>query len=412
MTPRLLVADAILPGDGPPIRDGAVALDEAGEILDVGAAAHVVAQYAGVKVERVAGAILPGLVNAHTHVELSALRGKVPGGDGFVPWLERMLAVRFANRPESDAAAIASAVTEIDRSCTAAVGEVTNTLSAVDELRAHGIAGIVLHESFGFVKDRVVAAAAANEAARAARGPSWPGPDLTYAPAPHTLYTTHPDAVRHLLRLARASGARTSIHLAEHPAERAFLLDKTGPFARIAQNPTLGVESFPAAGKGPIDLAADLGLLAPDVLLVHLNDAREAEIRKIAESGAPVVVCPRSNVHIEGRPPPVAAMLAAGIVPALGTDSLASNTSLDVMQEAVAIAAAYPDIAPGTIVQMATWAGARAIGRTDLGRIAKGARPGLLAVTGIFDATADPAAWVLAQPASNRSWIARRRTAA
>jgi cytosine/adenosine deaminase-related metal-dependent hydrolase len=306
--------------------------------------------------------------------------------------------------------AIDQAVVEMTRAGIAAVGEVTNTLAAVDSLRAHGVAGIVFHEVFGLDPKLSLAQVSANQAVRASLGPDWPGSDLAYAPAPHTLFTTHPDAVHALVALARSRGVRTSIHLAEHPAERAFLLDASGPFADIARRLHFGIESYSPPGKGPVDLAGDLGLLSGDVILVHLADATNDEIRKVAASGAPVVVCPRSNLHIEGRLAPIPAMLHAGIVPALGTDSLASNGSLDVIDEARAIAAAYPEIAPHTLIEMATSAGARALGRADLGRIAKGAAPGLLAITGEIG-DADPAAWVLAQPASSRSWIARRRIA-
>jgi aminodeoxyfutalosine deaminase len=407
MIPRLLCADVVLPGDGAAIPDGAVLVDQSGTILDAGLAADLTTRHAGANVERIRGAIMPGLINAHTHVELSALRGKVRPGGGFATWVERMLSARAVELPERNAAEIARAVHDLDRAGTAAVGEVTNTLASVEPLKARGIAGIVFHEVFGLNRKLSLALVSANEAIRVARGPGWPGSDLAYAPAPHTLYTTHPDAVHALVGLARGRGVRTTIHLAEHPAERAFLIAATGPFADVARRRRFGIESYSPCGKGPVDRAADLGLLAPDVILVHLADASDSEIRTIAQSGAPVVVCPRSNEYIEGRSPPIPAMLAAGIMPALGTDSLASNVSLDVIDEARAIAAAYPEISGRVLLEMATWAGARAIGRTDLGRIAKGTAPGIVAVGGDAD-RADPAAWVIAQPNSRRFWIVRR----
>jgi cytosine/adenosine deaminase-related metal-dependent hydrolase len=283
-------------------------------------------------------------------------------------------------------------------------------LAAVEPLRSRGIGGIVFHEVFGLASKFTLARISANEEIRAAHGPGWPGPDLVCVPAPHTLFTTHPDAVHALVGIARQRGLRTTIHLAEHPAERAFLLDGTGPFADLARRLLSGVESYVPPDKGPIDLAADLGLLAPDVILVHLADARRDELDKVARSGAPVVICPRSNMYIEDRLPPVREMISAGIMPALGTDSLASNATLDVIDEARTIAAAFADIPPVVLIEMATWAGARALGRTDLGRIVKGSAPGLIAMKGEIG-DADPAAWVLAQPPGNRSWIARRKRA-
>jgi cytosine/adenosine deaminase-related metal-dependent hydrolase len=240
----------------------------------------------------------------------------------------------------------------------------------------------------------------------------WPSPDLGYAPAPHTVYTTHPDAIRAVLAAVRASRGRTTVHLAEHSAERTFLTTGAGPFFELATRMRFPIDVFPVPRKGPVDVAAELGLLAPDVLLVHLTDARPDELERIAKSGASVVLCPRSNLYIEVKLPPLIAMLDLGITPALGTDSLASNLSLDVLGEAKALAERFPSVDKARLVAMATWAGARALGRSDLGRLAPGARPGLLAVTGALGPQQDPCAWILRQPAAARRWIARRGSSA
>src|SRR6476659_6388680 len=93
-------------------------------------------------------------------------------------------------------------------------------------------------------------------------------------------------------------------------------------------------DAFPVPHKGPVDHAADLRLLEADILLVHLTDIRSRELDLVAASGAPVVLCPRSNLFIEVKLPPLTEILNAGVRPALGTDSLASNLSLDVLGEA------------------------------------------------------------------------------
>ena len=105
-------------------------------------------------------------------------------------------------------------------------------------------------------------------------------------------------------------------------------------------------------------------------------------VRRIAERGCPVVLCPRSNLFIEARVPPFPAIREAGLLAALGTDSLASNTSLDVLAEARALGDRFSEVPARELVQMATTNGARALGRDDLGRISKGARPGVAAVDG------------------------------
>src|SRR5271156_4090240 len=120
---RAIHADAIITGDGSALRDGVTMVDERGTIVDLGPAAEILPRHHGVSVERVRGVLLPGLVNAHTHIELSALRGQVPGGAGFVPWVEQMIGMRAEARPEDDAEAIEQAVADLDAFGTSAVGE-------------------------------------------------------------------------------------------------------------------------------------------------------------------------------------------------------------------------------------------------------------------------------------------------
>jgi cytosine/adenosine deaminase-related metal-dependent hydrolase len=404
---RIIHADAVIPGDAEVIHDGAVVVDTTGEIADVGPASEILVRHAGANLERVHGALLPGLVNAHVHLELSAMRGHIPGGSGFVPWVEHMLAVRAEISPEQDVEAIERAVDELVAFGTVAVGEVTNTLAAVHALARRGIVGCVFHEVFGVelgpLRKRVDSLPRVLEEVVG----SWPSADLTYSPVPHTLYTTHPEVTRRLLNDAGERGLRASLHVAEHPAERRFLERGDGPIADWYESRLkLSRDRIAWPGKSPIALADELGALAPHVLCVHLTDARPDDLALVARRGPPVVFCPRSNLFIETKLPPLLAARAQGILPALGTDSLASNASLDVLAEARALADRFPGVPARDLVRMATWEGARALARPDAGRIARGARPGLLAVDG--DVGDDACAFVLRNVRSPRRWIAGR----
>lgn len=389
----VLHADRVFTGEGPVLADGAVVVEgDTGEVLDVGAAAAVLARSAGAEHVRVRGLLTPGLVNAHTHLELSSFGGRVAGGRGFVGWVDALIGLRSESHAEDDEAAVEAGVDDLVRFGTVAVGDVTNTLAAVMPLARRGIGGSLFHEVFGIEREAVLRRVEGLRAELAARVPSWPTPDLAYAPAPHTLYTTHPDAVRALVEAARRAGRPTSIHLAEHAAERRAIEAGEGAVVTWLAERTRQTRVWPK--KGLFDVADELGVLAPSTLLVHLTDARPDELARVAEGGASVVLCPRSNAHIEGRVPPVAAMLAAGLRPALGTDSLASCPSLDVLAEASAVAASFPDVPLHELRAMATANGARALGRADLGVFAKGARPGALA----FDTASSDLAALVAAP--------------
>jgi cytosine/adenosine deaminase-related metal-dependent hydrolase len=407
---RAVHADALVRGDADILHDAAVIVDAHGEVADVGPAAEVLPRHAGLEVERVRGVVMPGLVNAHTHLELSALRGRAPGGAGFVPWVEHMIGVRAELRPEEDASAIAAAVAELDASGTVAVGEVTNTLAADPVLAGRGFVGCVFHEVFGVEREPLERRVAALPRMLEEQLGAWPSAELAYAPSPHTLYTTHADVVRRLVAEARERGARVSLHVAEHASERRFLERGDGPVADwYASRLKLRRDLLEWPAQSPVAFADDLGALAPHVLAVHLADARPDELERVALRGNPVVVCPRSNLHIETRLPPLLAMRAAGLRPALGTDSLASNASLDVLAEARALADRFPTIPAAELLRMATWEGARALGRTDVGRVTRGSRPGLWAMAETSsDAAADPAVHVLRNVRARRRWIIRR----
>jgi aminodeoxyfutalosine deaminase len=404
MSVRVLHVDHLLPGDARPIADAAVAVDEKGTVTDVGRAPDVLLRHSGAPVTRVEGIVFPGLVNAHTHVELSPLRGKVSGGRGFVAWVDSLLSLRVEHSPEDDVDAIDAAADDLVRFATVAVGDVTNSLSAVSALARRGIAGWAFHEVFGQGREAVLDRVRGLSVELAERHARWPSTDLEYAPAPHTLYTTHPEAVQALIDAALARGGRTTLHLAEHAGERRAIEQGDGPVVEWFERRTKSKPDWPK--KPLLDHAASVGALREGVLLVHLTETRPDELARIADSGAAAVLCPRSNLFIETKLPPLLAVLAAGLEPALGTDSLASNTSLDVLAEAKALRDRFPSVPPWRLVEMATWNGARALGRKDLGRIARGTRPGLYAISATTQD--DPAAHLLGNLATPRKLLVPR----
>jgi cytosine/adenosine deaminase-related metal-dependent hydrolase len=408
----LIHADGLVTGDGPTVRDAAVLVSGKGEVLDVGDAGTLLPRHAGASVVRVHGVVFPGLVNAHTHLELSAMRGRVPGGRGFVAWVDAFVGLRTEVEPDDERWGVDRAVADLDAFATAAVGDVSNRLAAVHPLARAGIGGSVFHEVFGAREEMLRSAVADLPRARAEAVGDWPTGDLAYAVAPHTLYTTHPAVVRDLARAARAASdaghGPTSLHLAEHAAERSALETASGPMVDWLHARTRGAsDGFPWPRTGPVAFADSLGALGPHVLAVHVTDVTAEEAATLVARHAAVVLCPRSNLFIELRLPPLVALRAAGVEAALGTDSLASNASLDVLAEARALQDRFPQVTARELLQMATWHGARALGRPEMGRIARGSRPGLAAVDGELGGV-DPAAFLLSRVKEPRRWVVRR----
>jgi cytosine/adenosine deaminase-related metal-dependent hydrolase len=168
--------------------------------------------------------------------------------------------------------------------------------------------------------------------------------------------------------------------LAEHAAERAYLESGGGPYPEWLKSRDTTPLDWEPPRCGSVEYVERLGGLASDVIAVHLTDARPEELARVAAARMPVVLCPRSNLHIELKLPPLHDILRAGIRPGLGTDSLASNASLDPLAEARALAARFPSVSPATLLAMATGWGADALvlGHV-LGHLRPGQFPGVLA---------------------------------
>jgi cytosine/adenosine deaminase-related metal-dependent hydrolase len=397
----------LIPGDGSAaIERGAVVLDATERVFAVGPLSDLRHEYPDVVFQELAAVLTPGLVNAHTHLELSALRGQVPGGRGFVPWVDTLVRTRAQLKPELDTEAIDEAISELLSAGVMGIGDVTNRLNTVPALAALPIAGCVFHEVFGMRKDtaEVMLAMAVEE--REKFGP-WPA-QLRYALAPHTPYTLHPEILQDIVARCRAQRVRTSLHLCEHAAERAFLETGGGPFRDWLLSRDASALDWQPPGCGSVAYATQLGVLGPEVIVVHVTDARPHELQQLAAAGSPVVLCPRSNLHIELKLPPLLDILRAGIQPGLGTDSLASNASLDPLAEARALEQRFPSVPAKTLLAMACAWGAEVLGLGHvLGRLRPGSYPGVLAFEHSASAPADPERYVLQSADGARRVVSR-----
>jgi cytosine/adenosine deaminase-related metal-dependent hydrolase len=385
------------------IRDGAIALD-GDRILAVGPSAEIEARFG--TAERLDAVILPALVNAHLHLELSHLAGRVAGGEGLAAWIQLFVSARaLARREERDEAAVQAMIMSAEdlvRAGVAAVGDVSNTLGSVAPLATAGIGGTVYHEVFGMTPARIEATLAA---ARAAQAASAPVPGLRVALSPHAVYSTHGATLGELLRAGPAS-----IHVAEDPAERALCATGTGDFARMFTS--LGApRSLRPKARSAVAFVAEH--LAPHHLAVHCVDVDEDDVALLARTGATVVLCPRSNRYIVGKLPPVAALLAAGVPLAIGTDSLASCPSLAPLADLALLRRELPELPAATLLPLA-WNGP-AVGAPHVGTLAPGGAPGVLAAPLRGARVEDPFDFVVTVVGAEErpfTWLARQRAEA
>jgi len=363
---RVVSAPWVLTGrGGAAIPDGAVALD-GDRIVAAGPRAEVEARHG--EGERRDAILLPALVNAHLHLELSHMAGAVVGAEGLPAWIELFVSARLRARERDAAPAMTMGAEDLVRAGVAAVGDVSNTLASLAPLGAAGIAGTVFHEVFGTTPKRLAHAVA--DALEFRRAAPAPAPGLRVVTSPHAIYSTFHPALVELLRAGPGS-----IHLAEDPAERAFVSSAAGGFAALVARMGGRAEDIVPRARSAVALVAPH--LAPHHLAVHCVDLDDEDIALLRGSGATVVLCPRSNVFIGGRLPRLDALLAAGVPLAIGTDSLASCPSLAPLADAAALRRAFPAIPASRIVPL-LWNGA-AVGAPHVGALLPGRAPGLLA---------------------------------
>jgi cytosine/adenosine deaminase-related metal-dependent hydrolase len=371
----------VLPIAGPPVEDGWVAV-AGGRIAAVGRERRrtVRAETADVDLGRVA--LLPGLVNAHTHLELSYLAGAVPPAGRFTDWIRGVMALR-REQPDASADAILDpmreAIAALPRQGTALVGDISNTLVSVAALGEAGQPAAVFYELIRLRAadaDALVAGAVDRLAALVLP------PHVRVSLTPHAPYSVSPRLFQAIRRVRdRDPFGRMSVHLAESPEETELLDAGTGAWRQLLDELRAWDDTWIAPGCGTVEYLDRMRVLDDRTLAVHAVQCSRTDLDRLAALGTTVVTCPRSNRYVGVGDPPVAACYAAGVRVAVGTDSLASAPDLSVWPELGAMRRLAPEVPAARLLESATRVGADALGfGSELGTIEPGKRAALVAV--------------------------------
>jgi cytosine/adenosine deaminase-related metal-dependent hydrolase len=346
-------ARSVHPVTAPPIEDGAVLVDTAGRIAAVGPH-HDVPAPPGVRTLAFpAAALVPGLVNCHTHLELTHLAGRHSERE-FVVWIRTIRTLKDATTPEQFDRAAEQGVRDSWAAGVTCVGDTGSSGAPLAALARLGARGIYYQEVFGPDPTTSAASLAELTAAVARLRPLARGP-VRLGVSPPAPYSVSEPLYRAVAALARRERLPLAVHLAESPAETALVRDGAGPFAAA-----LGARGIPvtARDRSPVAYLARLGVLAAgDCLCIHCVQVDEADITTLARVGAAVAHCPRSNrAHGHGVAP-LAAFRRAGLRVGLGTDSVVSAGDVRLGAEAGAAGLDGEDA-----LRMLTLEGARALG--------------------------------------------------
>ena len=381
----IFAAAAVLPIAGPPLRPGWVEL-AAGRIVRVGGGLPPPGARDLGNV-----ALLPGLVNAHTHLELSWMAGRVPAAASLAEWIRHLIALRQgrpeAGDPEAHEAAMRAAVA-MRADGVVLAGDISNTLMSVPLWRAAGIAVTVFHEMLAFnpadpaaiVRDaweRVDALAANGDA----------DPPMAFSVVAHAPYSVAPSLFAEIVRRRRETPL--SIHLAESPEEIEFLRTGGGAFAELLIGQGAWAPGWVAPACDPVAYLDRVGYLVPGVLAVHTVHLTDEALERLRDAGGYVVTCPRSNAWVGAGLPRVSHFYGLGVPVAIGTDSLASVPSLSVFDELAELRRIAPDVAAPSLLESATRVGAEALGHgRHYGTLEPGKAAAIIAVT-LPDGTTD-----------------------
>ena len=306
--------------------------------------------------------LMPGLVNAHLHLELSYMGEDRPPGGDFAGWIEGLLERRAVEDPGSARRAAERACDSLIARGTVAAGDICNDTWVASVWNDRNVRGVLFHELL-WIEEQ-----GSEQRLETARDhlASRPAPDgWRWSVVPHTPYTTSLALMRLLAEYAAREVVPLSVHVAESPAEVEFLTTGSGLFRELFERRGFVGPGFEAPGCRPFERVEAAGIPGPGALLVHAVHLNEGEIERLGRSGASVVTCPRSNAYLDIGIAPVEALLDAGANLALGTDSLASNFDLDLFAEMAALRDTHPGLAPEAIVRAATLGGAMALGVAD-----------------------------------------------
>jgi cytosine/adenosine deaminase-related metal-dependent hydrolase len=387
----ILHARTVVTMDGAPVDNGAVAVS-GNRIVDLGKFDEIKARNSGEIVDLGEQALLPGLINAHCHLDYTCLRGKIPPQKSFADWIRAINTEKAKFSAKDYLASINEGFAEARRFGTTTIANLTAFPDLIPQIhapirtwwfaelidvrapeRAKGIVDLAI-ESLG--KARPLATA---EPVQGGGGPGAP-----WGLAPHALFTASNNLYRCCEEIARRENVLLTTHLAESREEMEMFRDGSGPLYDFMKSIGRPMDD---CGQGtPLERFVGRSggaSVRTDWIIAHLNELAESDFELLKKSKIQfhVVHSPRSHHYFGHSRFPFKRLRALGLNVCLGTDSLASNQTLNLFDEMRAFQNEFPSVSPEEILQMVTLNPARALRRENaLGRIRSGLRADLISI--------------------------------
>ncbi len=387
--------------DGAPIENGAVAVEGA-HIIEVGRWDDVRAHRSGPATDLGEAVLLPGLINAHCHLDFTALRGAIQPQRSFADWILQINGLRRELTDDDYLASIAGGFVEARLWGTTTIANVESMPALLARMSPPPLRTWWFAELID-VRPRLSPKEMLADALAAFRGKeNWRG---GFGLSPHAPYTVSPDLLRRAKAAAAQNGMQLMMHLAESTEEMEMFREKRGRLFDLLRSLGRPMDDC-GEGKTPLAVMLERELIDERWIIVHLNELTEDDFARL--EGGPrfhIAHCPRSSRYFRHSPFALQRLSALGFNISLGTDSLASNSSLSLFSEMQTLRDTHPWLAAERILEMVTTNPARALNQTDsLGKIRAGFQSDLIALpienpgAGLFEkiiAWNEPVPWML-----------------
>ncbi|RNL49586.1 amidohydrolase family protein [Pedobacter jejuensis] len=360
-------ADWIFPVSSPPIKNGIVEVNSEGEIIAV----FTEERGENLNIEKLKGAIVPGFINTHCHLELSHLLGKISERTGLVDFVKQIISGRQAENDEIKLA-MQNADKQMYNNGIVAVADISNQISSKEIKQKSKIYYHTFVEAMGFNPER---AKAIMDYAIGIKNEFFP---LPASVVPHAPYSLSPELFKLINEEAESDEAFISIHNQETVEENSFFTDKTGGFLELYKFLGLDIGFFKPSGKSSLQTWLP-NIKNQKLLLVHNTVSSKEDIEFALQNHHNLYwcICPNANLYIEDKLPDVNLWMEKDLKITMGTDSLASNNQLNILAEMKTLQQ-LKNVGFESLLQWATINGAEFLGLDrQLGTIEVGKKPGL-----------------------------------
>lgn len=351
----VIKADYVI-ADGPRILDNHSVLIEDSKIVGIEPSGSLSANSV---IDLGRAVLMPGLINCHTHLELTDLGRPVTRRQDLTLWLDEVRELRDGKDSRDLIKSSQKGVEASVEYGTTTIVDHANSGNSYIPLRDSGMRVFLLFEMVGFPdhlyeeKARLL-----DERIAAVQETEY----LKWGIAPHSAYGVSERLLQKCSDIAKKTGCPISTHASEHEGEVELFETGKGPFVDFLTRLGSDLSKWNAPGMTPIEYLQKLGLVTDRTLMVHSNYLRDGDFEIIRNAGASAVYCPRSHFYFYHRYHPFKKLLAKGIRVCFGTDSMVSNWSLDLLEELKFVYQSYEGVTPIQLIQMATSNAAMALG--------------------------------------------------